>query len=60
MLAVGSYMQRQRQQERAAAGLPPERLRFAHGAGEDTRLPAESFDLVSVMLVGVALRPQLP
>ncbi len=52
-LAVGAHMQRQRQQQRAAAGLPPERLRFLHAAGEDTGLPDESFDLVSVMLVGL-------
>ncbi|KAL4856131.1 Demethylmenaquinone methyltransferase [Chlorella vulgaris] len=51
MLAVGSYLQRQRQQQRAAAGQPPEQLRFVHAAGEDTRLPDESVDLVSVMLV---------
>lgn len=60
MLAVGSYLQRQRLQEQAAAGLPPERLRFVHGKGEDTRLPAESFDLVSVMLVGGALLLEQP
>ena len=51
MLAVGSYLQRQRNEQRAASGQPPERLHFVHGAGEDTRLPSESFDLVSVMLV---------
>ena len=51
MLAVGGHLQRQRNAARAAAGQPPEALRFVHGAGEDTRLPAESFDLVSVMLV---------
>lgn len=51
MLAVGGYMQRQRQAQRAAAGQQPERLRFVHGAGEDTGMPAGSFDLVSIMLV---------
>ena len=51
MLAVGSHLQRQWQAARAAAGQPPEALRFVHGAGEDTRLPDASMDLVSVMLV---------
>lgn len=55
MLAVGSYMQRQRQAQRAAAGQPPEQLTLLHGLGEDTKLPAESFDLVSVMLVRACL-----
>lgn len=50
MLAVGSYLQRQRALQRQP-GQAPERLRFVHGAGEDTRMPGQSFDLVSVMLV---------
>ena len=32
MIAVGRHLQRQRQAERAAAGQPPERLQFLHGA----------------------------
>ncbi|PSC69467.1 methyltransferase type 11 [Micractinium conductrix] len=52
MLAIGSHLQRQRAQQRAAAGdASPERLRFLHAAAEDTRLPDQSFDLVSIMLV---------
>ncbi|KAI7839394.1 hypothetical protein COHA_006795 [Chlorella ohadii] len=51
MIAVGRYLQRQRNAERAAAGQQPEQLRFVHGAGEDTRLPDGCMDLVSIMLV---------
>lgn len=50
MLAVGTYLQRQRALRRPP-GAAPERLRFVHGAGENTRMPDQSFDLVSVMLV---------
>jgi ubiquinone/menaquinone biosynthesis C-methylase UbiE len=49
-LAVGRHLQAQR-----AAAAPPgaaaERLELVHAAAEDTRLPAHSFDLVSVCLV---------
>ncbi|PRW56921.1 methyltransferase type 11 [Chlorella sorokiniana] len=51
MIAVGRYLQRQRNADQAAAGQQPEQLRFVHGAGEDTRLPDGCMDLVSIMLV---------
>jgi hypothetical protein len=57
MLAVASHMQRQRQQQSSGSSSSsgtPERLRFRHCAAEDTKLPPESFDLVSIMLVSRA------
>lgn len=33
MIAVGRYLQRQRNAERAATGQQPEQLRFVHGEG---------------------------
>jgi hypothetical protein len=57
MLAVASHMQRQRQQQGSSSSGgsgTPERLHFRHCAAEDTKLPPESFDLVSSMLVSRA------
>jgi ubiquinone/menaquinone biosynthesis C-methylase UbiE len=46
-LAAGRYLQRQRE---AQSG-KKERLTLIHGLAEDTRLPSESVDLVSICLV---------
>lgn len=48
-LAVGKYLQQQRMA--VAAVKEPERLTFMHGIAEETGLPEESFDLVSLCLV---------
>lgn len=51
MVAVGSYLQRQREAAAAAGGPAAPNLSFLHAAAEDTGLPSESFDLVSICLV---------
>lgn len=48
-LAIAQYRDQQRHPQRSAQGFP--RLELRHAAGEETGLPAETFDLVSVCLV---------
>lgn len=50
MLTVGKYLQERRNEESTSAQ-SPEPLQFVHALAEDTKLPSESFDLISICLV---------